>query len=56
MRSKKENGKFPNTPSSPQAPKMFIFVQNEEYPKNLIETWLNNHIRISKSIFSPNES
>jgi len=37
-----------------QAPNVFLFEQNEEYPKTLVETWLNNYIRVSRLIISPN--
>ena len=39
-----------------QAPKVFLFVKNEESPNTLVETWLNNHIRVLGSIFSPSDS
>jgi len=30
-----------------QAPIMFLFMQNDESPQTLVETWLNNHICVS---------
>jgi len=37
-----------------QAPKVFLFVKNEESSNTLVETWLNNHIRVLGSIILPN--
>lgn len=37
-----------------QEPKMFLFMQNEEYAKTLIETWLNTHFRVLGPILLSN--
>jgi len=36
-----------------QAPNVFLFMKNEESLNTLVKTWLNNHIHVLGSIFSP---